>query len=517
MSEIRPSDAARLAIAAERASAGPPPLTVVDGPATGGDAGRARPVTSREERTLPRGRTGILILADAVALSIAIAITYVVAEMVAAPSIIAPLWLILALAVVALPVWVAIFTVYNLYERQNRTISLATFDELGELFHALLAGSLLFLILSQVLRRIMDAEVFFPVEAAMFLVIALPLVLLFRGSLRSWVLPKIMAPRRTLIVGTGHVAQVVERKISSHPEYRLDLVGFVDDERHGDGSAPVVGPPSDLARLVDELEIDWVILAFSRSSYEETLDLLRAARRPDVHLSIVPRFFEVFASNATIQELEGMPVVNLPPMRLSRSVRFTKRAVDMTLAGLGLVLLSPLMAAVAVAVKLDSRGPVFFRQERHGRGGSIFRIVKFRTMRVGAESERLGLAALNEVGGALFKIKDDPRITRVGGALRRWSLDELPQLWNVLRGEMSLVGPRPFVVHESTKITGWASRRLDITPGITGLWQVLGRTDLPFDEMVKLDYIYVTNWSLWWDLKILGQTIPVVLSRRGAY
>ena len=177
MSEIRPSDAARLAIAAEQASAGPPPLTVVDGTAPGGDAGRARPITSREERTLPRGRTWILILADAVALSIAIAITYVVAEMAAAPSIIAPLWLILVLAVVALPVWVAIFTAYNLYERQNRTISLATFDELGELFHALLAGSLLFLILSQVLRRIMDAEVFFPVEAAMFLAIALPLVL----------------------------------------------------------------------------------------------------------------------------------------------------------------------------------------------------------------------------------------------------------------------------------------------------------------------------------------------------
>ncbi len=318
-------------------------------------------------------------------------------------------------------------------------------------------------------------------------------------------------------MGTGHVAEVVERKISSHPEYRLELVGFVDEERHGTGSAPLVGRPSDLARLVDELEIDWVILAFSRSSYEETLDLLRAARRPDVHLSIVPRFFEVFASNATIQELEGMPVVNLPPMRLSRGVRFTKRAVDVALAALGLLVLSPLLAALAVAVKLDSRGPVFFRQERHGRGGSIFRMVKFRTMRVGAEAERLALAPLNEVGGALFKIKDDPRITRVGGALRRRSLDELPQLWNVLRGEMSLVGPRPFVVHESSRITGWASRRLDITPGITGLWQVSGRNDLPFDEMVKLDYIYVTNWSLWWDLKILAQTIPVVLSRRGAY
>ena len=216
MSEIRPSDAAAWRSPPNGLR---PPATSHGGgrSATGGDAGRARPVTSREERTLPRGRTGILILADAVALSIAIAITYVVAEMAAAPSIIAPLWLILALAVVALPVWVAIFTVYNLYERQNRTISLATFDELGELFHALMAGSLLFLILSQVLRRIMDAEVFFPVEAAMFLAIALPLVLLFRGSVRSWLLPEIMAPRRTLIVGTGHVAQMVERKISSHP------------------------------------------------------------------------------------------------------------------------------------------------------------------------------------------------------------------------------------------------------------------------------------------------------------
>jgi exopolysaccharide biosynthesis polyprenyl glycosylphosphotransferase len=212
-----------------------------------------------------------------------------------------------------------------------------------------------------------------------------------------------------------------------------------------------------------------------------------------------------------------MPVVNLPPMRLSRCVRLTKRVVDMVVAGAGLVLLSPLLALVAAAVKLDSRGPVFFWQERHGRGGTIFRIVKFRTMRVGAEDERLALAPLNEITGALFKMKDDPRVTRVGRLLRRTSVDELPQLWNVVRGEMSLVGPRPFVVHESSQITGWASRRLDITPGMTGLWQVLGRTDIPFDEMVKLDYIYVTNWSLLWDLKILCQTIPVVLSRRGAY
>ena len=212
-----------------------------------------------------------------------------------------------------------------------------------------------------------------------------------------------------------------------------------------------------------------------------------------------------------------MPVVNLPPMRLSRSVRFLKRAVDIVVAFAGLLVLSPLLAVVAGAIKLDSRGPVFFRQERHGRGGSVFRILKFRTMEDGAESKRQQLATSNQVDGALFKIKEDPRVTRVGRVLRPASIDELPQLWNVLKGEMSLVGPRPFVIHESSQITGWASRRLDLTPGITGLWQVLGRNDLPFDEMVKLDYIYVTNWSLWWDLKILCQTIPVVLARRGAY
>jgi lipopolysaccharide/colanic/teichoic acid biosynthesis glycosyltransferase len=176
-------------------------------------------------------------------------------------------------------------------------------------------------------------------------------------------------------------------------------------------------------------------------------------------------------------------------------------------------------AAVALAIKLDTPGPIFFRQRRHGRGGREFEIVKFRSMVADAEAMRMAMAELNEMEGSgpLFKMARDPRVTKVGAFLRKTSLDELPQLWNVLRGEMSLVGPRPFVVHESEQITGWAGRRLDTTPGITGLWQVLGRNDIPFEEMVKLDYVYVTNWSLWWDIKILLRTIPTVLARRGAY
>jgi lipopolysaccharide/colanic/teichoic acid biosynthesis glycosyltransferase len=209
--------------------------------------------------------------------------------------------------------------------------------------------------------------------------------------------------------------------------------------------------------------------------------------------------------------------VSLPAMRLSRSARLLKRAFDLTASIVGLVAISPILLAAAIAIKLDTRGPVFFRQVRNGRGGTAFKIIKFRSMVDGAEAQRFDLAHLNQMDGPLFKIQADPRITRVGAFLRKWRIDELPQLMNVVRGEMSLVGPRPFVVHEADKITGWAGRRLESLPGITGLWQVLGGNDLSFEEMVKLDYVYTTNWSLWWDIKILFQTLPVVFGRRGAY
>jgi exopolysaccharide biosynthesis polyprenyl glycosylphosphotransferase len=280
----------------------------------------------------------------------------------------------------------------------------------------------------------------------------------------------------------------------------------------------VLGSQDDVATLIDDLEVDRVLLASSIGSHEEMLDLVRSVRRPDVQVSIVPRYFEIFNSHATLDDVEGMPVVTLPPMRLGSSARLLKRSFDVFVSATLLLLLSPILAAVAVAIRLDSEGPVLYRQPRRGRFGSTFRIAKFRTMYVGAEQRRAEVLHLNEVDGPLFKIKgQDPRVTRVGRFLRTTSLDELPQLWNVLRGEMSLVGPRPFVIYEADQITGWASRRLDMTPGVTGLWQVLGRNDIPFAEMVKLDYLYVTNWSLWWDLKILCQTIPVVLGRRGAY
>jgi exopolysaccharide biosynthesis polyprenyl glycosylphosphotransferase len=510
MRSSRPdSGRAGIVNAAARGQAVDPPLRVVAPPAE-------RPAPPSRGR-FSRGRVRALAAADLLAIAIAFAGTYVLAEIIGPPAYIAPHGVMAGLVVVATVLWIGVFAAYRLYEGQTRSIAPNSIDEIGPLFHALLAGSLVLLVAGQGFKRLAGWSVYTPLEGLMFLGIALAAIPLLRGAVRTWVLPGMIRPRRTLIVGAGDVGNLVRRKLESHPEYGLEFVGFIEDDPRITGD--VVGRTSELAYRVDELEVEWVILTDAGDSYEETLDRVRAVRRPDVHLSIVPNYFELFASNASMEDIEGVPVVSLPPMRFSGPVRILKRTFDLAAAGLGLLVISPLLAVVAVAIKLDSPGPVFFRQKRHGRGGREFSIVKFRTMVQDAESQRFDLAHLNEMegGGPLFKIKEDPRITRVGATLRKLSIDELPQLWNVVKGEMSLVGPRPFVVHESERITGWAGRRLETTPGITGLWQVLGRNDIPFEEMVKLDYVYVTNWSLWWDIKILFQTIPVVLARKGAY
>jgi exopolysaccharide biosynthesis polyprenyl glycosylphosphotransferase len=482
-------------------------LRIVPPPATHAPA--------RRRGGFSKGRVRSLFAADIVAILISLAGTYVLAEQIGPPAVIAPTWLLIALAPVITVMWLAIFGTYRLYEGQSRAIARKSFDEVSTLFNALLAGSLLLLVVGQGLKKGFDIFIYSPLEAMFFLSFAVVLVPTLRGVVRTWLLPNVMRPRRTLIVGAGATGRLLERKIGTHPEYGLELVGFVDDEPGAD----VLGSTAELTELVDSHHIDWIVLAFSEAPHEKTLELVREVRRPDVHLSIVPNFYELFASNAAIEDIEGVPVVSLPSMQFSRTVRFLKRTFDIVASGAGLLVISPILAAAAIAIKLDTRGPVFFRQARQGRGGREFKIMKFRSMVVDAEAKRFELADKNEMegGGPLFKIADDPRITRVGAFLRKWSIDELPQLWNVLRGEMSLVGPRPFVVHESEQITGWASRRLETTPGITGLWQVLGRNDIPFEEMVKLDYVYVTNWSLWWDVKILVQTLPTVLKRQGAY
>jgi exopolysaccharide biosynthesis polyprenyl glycosylphosphotransferase len=271
---------------------------------------------------------------------------------------------------------------------------------------------------------------------------------------------------------------------------------------------------------VDRYDVDRVIVAFSNEGHEAHLTLLRRLNEFDVHVDIVPRLFEMLGSRAHLHGVEGVTLVGLPPLRLSRSWQFMKRMLDVALASAGLVFLSPLLVAIAVAIKTTSRGPVFFRQVRMGRDGEPFRIYKFRTMVENAEELKESVSHLNmhlEGDARMFKIPDDPRMTSVGRVLRRWALDELPQLINVVRGDMSLVGPRPLIPEEDVHVTAWGRRRLDLKPGVTGPWQALGGSNIPFQEMVRLDYLYITNWSLYEDVKWIWKTIPGLVSGRHAY
>ena len=259
------------------------------------------------------------------------------------------------------------------------------------------------------------------------------------------------------------------------------------------------------------------MIAFSSLAHEHLLDIIRMSKRMRVKISVVPRLFEVIGHNVEIDQIEGMTLLGVRGVGRTASTIWLKRSVDVIGASLGLVLLMPLLLVVAVLVKLDSPGPLFFGQPRVGRRNREFRMWKFRTMVVGADQMKGDLEHLNEMQcGTMFKITDDPRVTRIGRFLRRTSIDELPQLWNVLRGSMSLVGPRPLVPAEDDHVIGWHRARLDLTPGLTGPWQVMGRNAIPFHEMVKLDYLYVAEWSLWNDLKLMVRTLPVVLGRRGA-
>jgi len=223
---------------------------------------------------------------------------------------------------------------------------------------------------------------------------------------------------------------------------------------------------------------------------------------------------EVLGSSVEFDDIHGMPMLGIRSFGLSRSSQLVKRLTDLTAAGLGLIAVAPLMLIIAIAVKLDSRGPVFFRQDRVGRDGQHFGLVKFRSMVVGADAQKAALMAQNQADG-LFKMADDPRITRVGRFLRKTALDELPQLINVVRGEMSLVGPRPLVVDEDEKIVGWHRRRLHLTPGMTGPWQILGSARVPLHEMVNIDYLYVANWTFWTDAKILLRTVNYMIRGGG--
>jgi len=321
---------------------------------------------------------------------------------------------------------------------------------------------------------------------------------------------QVAEPENCLLAGEPAACDLARAKIQTSPAVHARVVAQIDF----DSAAEANDAAAALACVVEEREVDRVVVAPPLGDHGEVLNLIRAAKNLGLKVSVLPRMLEVVGSSVEFDDLDGVNLLGLRRFGLTRSSWLVKRAMDVTGSAAVLLGLSPVVALIALAVRFDSRGPVLFRQWRVGREGRIFEMVKFRTMVDGADPLKADLRARNEAVG-LFKIADDPRITRVGRVLRRTSLDELPQLLNVLRGEMSLVGPRPLVLEDDERVEGWYRRRLQLMPGMTGRWQVLGSARIPLEEMVKLDYLYVANWSLWGDVKILFRTVAFVLARRG--
>lgn len=438
----------------------------------------------------------------------------------------------LLLFAASLPGWVIAAKLYGLYDRDDERADHSTPDDLFRVLHLVTVCSWGLLGLFSV-THLAHPQVG---KLLAFWALAIFLVTGGRAAARTACRRHISYLQNTIVVGAGDTGQSIARKLLSHPEYGLNLVGFVDSnpkERHeGLEHLTLLGDLSDLGRVVDLLDVERVIVAFTGDGHEELVEAIAALRDQDVQIDIVPRLFDNLGPGISIHTIEGIPLVGLPTIRLPRSSLFVKRALDLVISFVLLAISLPVLVVVAVVVVFDSGRPIFYRHVRVGRGGADVHLLKFRTMFAehcrgeqygGADAERAFAELLDDPRRRVefettFKLRDDPRVTRVGSFLRRTSLDELPQLWNIVRGDISLVGPRALTSEEISKYYGSAaSDLLGIRPGLTGYWQVNGRSDLQYADRVRLDMAYIGGWSLGLDLLILARTLRVVFSSRNAY
>jgi exopolysaccharide biosynthesis polyprenyl glycosylphosphotransferase len=416
-------------------------------------------------------------------------------------------------AVVIAPVLILVAKVIGLYDHDNLVLRKATLDEAPVLFEmATLYALVVWLLDGFVLQN----GHFTHAEALAVWGFVFVLLLTGRSAGRA-LLRRMTSVERCMLVGDEVMWEKLTQSISHRRGVELVSRLALRTPQNGRGKSLNIEIAGALNRLRDQVQRDGahrVIISLQESGFDEILDCIFLLRRLGVKVSVVPKLLEVVGSAVEFEDIDGMPVLGIRNFGLTRSSAFVKHSFDLAAGVLALIFAAPLFLAIAIAIKFDSRGKVLFRQPRVGRDGRIFRMYKFRTMNPGADELRTTLEDVNETTG-IFKIADDPRITRVGRLLRHTSLDELPQLLNVVKGDMSLVGPRPLVPEEDRKVEGWARRRLHLTPGMTGNWQTLGAQRVPLHEMVKIDYLYIANWSLWGDIKALLRTVPHVFGRRG--
>ncbi|MGE5273404.1 MAG: sugar transferase [Verrucomicrobiota bacterium] len=324
--------------------------------------------------------------------------------------------------------------------------------------------------------------------------------------------------RRVIVVGEGeHLDHLLRTLGSVRGGIEYDFVGVVSDDADHPRDLTRLGPVDDLRTVLEEHAADELIVTDSDYTDRQLLQIVDCAHRSAVKVRIAPKTTELLVQRAEYVPGQGVPLFALRPPVFAGTDWAVKRTFDLLVSCFVIVVGLPLWLAIAAAIKLTSHGPVFYRDPRSGLGEQTFGMLKFRTMVAGAADRQSELEQENEAGGALFKIKDDPRVTPVGRALRRLSIDELPNLINVLRGQMSLVGPRPLPLRDQALLEDWHRRRSNVLPGMTGLWQISGRSDLSFDDLVRLDFYYLENWSIWLDISILAKTLPAVLAGRGAY
>jgi exopolysaccharide biosynthesis polyprenyl glycosylphosphotransferase len=366
----------------------------------------------------------------------------------------------------------------------------------------------------------------YPAESRLTLIFAWVLITLLCVLGRAaylWILGQLhgrgIGVARTLVVGDNTLGRMIMQAIAARPHLGYEVCGFLSDEGQSDfGRFRRLGPAAELERVIRERGIAQVVIALPSTSHEAIMRIVDHCRRDGVQFRVVPDLYEMSLGRVDLDTVSGLPLLGLKEASIRGLNLLIKRAIDAAVASVLLVALAPLFLLLALAIKLDDRsGPVLFGQTRVGRSGRHFTAWKFRSMRRNADALLENLLDRNEVDGPIFKMRHDPRRTRVGRYLRRWSLDELPQIWNVLVGDMSLVGPRPPTPREVAQYDQWHLQRLEAPPGITGLWQVSGRSQLGFDEMVMMDITYIENWSLGLDLRILLRTIPAVLGGKGAF
>jgi exopolysaccharide biosynthesis polyprenyl glycosylphosphotransferase len=432
----------------------------------------------------------------------------------------------LPLLPLALLIWGALLLSSGQY-RSHRTVPIV--EEATELLRVCIAGAVVFTLIIFALR--LDAKLLADDQIsrswiALFVVLSGVLLLVEKLAIRltaRYVRLHGLNYRTVLIVGTNSTALEIADSFFAHRFWGFKVLGFVANggdgaEQHpaAIGGLPVLGTLADIPRIVDGNPVDDVIFAITRRDLDRMEDLFLSLQEQGIRTRFAMDFFPHTRAQVQLEEIEGMPLLTFSTTPTSHLKLMFKRVVDVGIAVGVLVLALPVIGLISLVIKISSSGSVLFRQTRCGLNGRSFTLYKFRTMVEGAEERRRELQHLNEMNGPVFKVRADPRVTVFGRFLRKFSLDELPQLWNVLRGDMSLVGPRPPIPEEVAQYQRWQRRRLSMKPGLTCLWQISGRNELDFDRWMELDLEYIDSWSPMLDLKILVKTIPVVLSGRGA-